>query len=82
MPLESFSEHGLVGLIVGVLLLIVVFFIRFLMADLKRSRDFHRQERKEWREASERALDKFSDVIEKLTVSIDVFHSDFLKKMF
>jgi hypothetical protein len=50
--IEAFTQYGIAGVFLGVL----IFYLNKLT-------DIHRDERKDWREANDKHVDKFSDVI-------------------
>jgi len=50
--IEAFTQYGIAGVLLGVL----IFYLNKLT-------DIHRDERKDWQEANDRHVDKFSDVI-------------------
>jgi len=50
--IEAFTQYGIAGVFLGVL----IFYLNKLT-------DIHRDERKDWQEANDKHVDKFSDVI-------------------
>jgi hypothetical protein len=50
--IEAFTQYGIAGVFLGVL----IFYLNKLT-------DIHRDERKDWQDANDRHVDKFSDVI-------------------
>lgn len=50
--IEAFAQYGIAGVFLGVL----IFYLNKLT-------DIHRDERKDWQDANDRHVDKFSDVI-------------------
>lgn len=57
--LEAFTQYGIAGVFLGVLLYY-----------LNKLTDIHRDERKDWQEANDRHVEKFSDVISENTKAL------------
>ncbi len=57
--LAAFTQHGIAGVFLGVLLYY-----------LNKLTDIHRDERKDWQEANDRHVEKFSDVISENTKAL------------
>lgn len=57
--LEAFTQYGIAGVFLGVLLYY-----------LNKLTDIHRDERKDWQDANDRHVEKFSDVISENTKAL------------
>jgi len=68
--LTPWQQFGLAGLVIGALFCLVGWLIHANSKERKETRDDHREERKEWIEASNRNTDKVETVIKELTVAI------------
>jgi ClpP class serine protease len=57
--IEAFTQYGIAGVFLGVL----IFYLNKLT-------DIHREERKDWQDANDRHVEKFSDVISENTKAL------------